>query len=307
MFALVAAGRNQGAMAFEGIKSLIERLKRNRAVAKVLIIQKRFGEDGGGSLAAALTYYAFLSLFPLLLVAASAMGFVLADDPAAQTRLARRLAGSIPGLGDILGDNVRALVDARGATGVIGVIGALWSGTGLARAASFALSRVDRKPEKGNFVQTQLWAVSSTIGLGILALVATGAGTALPALAISGPAGALLGVVGVIVSFGLDLLLFTVCYRVLDRSLPKPITHVWRGALIPAIGWTALKPLGALYAGTTVSGSRAVFGTFASVVGILVILFLVARMFVYGAEVNAVLRERREKSSPAKERQTAAA
>jgi membrane protein len=307
LFALVAAGRNQGAMAFEGIKSSIERLKQNRAIAFVLSIQKRFSDDGGGNLAASLTYFAFLSLFPLLLVAASAMGFVLADDPAAQARLARKLAGSIPGLGELLGDNVSALVDARGTAGIVGLLGALWSGTGLARAASFTLGRVSRKPEKGNFIQTNLWAIGSTIGLGLLALVATGVGAALPAVALSAAAGAALGVLGVVLGFALDILLFTACYRVLNRSLPRPITHVWRGALIPAVGWTALKFIGSWYAERTVSGSTAVFGAFASVVGILVILYLVARLFVYGAEVNAVLRERREKSSPAKERQTAAA
>lgn len=294
-------------MAFEGIKSLIDRLKQNRPVAFVLGIQKRFGEDGGGNLAASLTYFAFLSLFPLLLVAASVMGFALADDPAAQARLARKLAGSIPGLGRLLGDNVEALVDARGTAGIVGLIGALWSGTGLARAASFTLGRVDRKPEKGNVIQTQLWAIGSTIGLGLLALVATGVGAALPAAAFSDAAGATLGILGVLAGFALDLLLFTVCYRVLNRSLPRPITRVWRGALIPAVGWTALRSLGTWYAARTVSGSTAVFGAFASVVGVLVILYLVARLFVYGAEVNAVLRERREKSSPAKERQTAAA
>lgn len=293
-------------MAFDGIKSLIERLKQNRAVAFALAIQKRFSDDGGGNLAASLTYFAFLSLFPLLLVAASALGFILVDDPAGQARLANKLAGSIPGLGKLLGENVDALVEARGTAGVIGLVGALWSGTGLARAASFTLGRVSRKPEKGSFIQTQLWAVGSTIGLGLLALVATGVGAALPAAAFSDAAGAALGSLGVLAGFALDLTLFTVCYRVLNRSLPRPITHVWRGAVIPAIAWTALKSLGPWYAARTVSGSTAVFGAFASVVGILVILYLVARLFVYGAEVNAVLRERREKSSPAKERQTAA-
>ena len=294
-------------MAFEGIKARIERWMKNRVVAFVLLIQKRFGEDGGGILAASLTYYAFLSLFPLLLVAASAIGFVLADDPAGQARLAKKVAGSIPGLGKILRDNVDALVDARGTAGIIGLAGALWSGTGLARAASFGLGRVSRKPEKGNLIQTQLWAVGSTIGLGLLALVATGVGAALPAVAFSDTAGAALGILGVVAGFALDLALFTACYRVLNRSLPRPITHVWRGAVIPALGWTALKYLGTWYAARTVSSSTAVFGAFASVVGILVILYLVARLFVYGAEVNEVSRERREKTATSRARRDAAA
>ncbi len=281
-------------MAFAGVGRWMDSVKRNRVVAFVLTIQKRFGEDGGGNLAASLTYFAFLSIFPLLLVAASVIGFVLADDPTGQVELANKLARSIPGLGSILADNVKALVDSRNAAGIVGLVGALWSGTALARAASFALSRVSRKPEKGNFIQTQLWAIGSTLGLGLLALVATGVGAALPAVAFSDAAGALLGVLGVVAGFALDLALFTTCYRILNRSLPRPITRVWRGALIPAAGWTALKYLGSWYAQRTVNGSTAVFGAFASVVGILVILYLVSRLFVYGAGLNAVLREREE-------------
>ena len=294
-------------MAFEGLRRRVDAAKGNRVVTFVLTVQKRFGEDGGGNLAASLTYFAFLSLFPLMLVAASIIGFVLVDDPAGQARLANKLAGSIPGLGNLLADNVEALVDARNTAGVVGVIGALWSGTALARASSFALSRVTRKPENGNFIKTQLWASGSTIGLGALALIATGAGAALPAVAFSSAAGAALGILGVVASFVLDLTLFTVCYRVLNRSLARPITHSWRGALIPAVGWTALKYLGSWYAARTVSGSTAVFGAFASVVGILVILYLVSRLFIYGAEVNAVLREKRDKKAPAKARRSVAA
>ena len=276
-------------MAFAGLGRRIDAVKGNRVVGFVLTIQERFGKDGGGHLAASLTYFAFLSIFPLLLVAASVIGFVLADDPTGQAKLANKLAGSIPGLGPMLADNVKAVVDSRSAAGIVGAVGALWSGTNLARASSFALSRVSRKPEKGNFIQTQLWALGSTVGLGALALLATGVGAALPALAFSDAAGALLGLLGIIAGFALDLALFTTSYRVLDRSLPRPIKRAWRGALIPAVGWTALKYLGTWYAQRAVRGSTAVFGTFASVVGILVILYLVARLFIYGAELNAVL------------------
>jgi inner membrane protein YhjD len=279
-------------MAFEGIRRGIDAFQRRPAIAFVLRVQKRMGDDGGGNLAAGLTYFAFLSIFPLLLVAASVLGFALANDPAAQARVANKLAGSIPGLGRLLADNVKALVDARGAAGVVGVLGALWSGTALARASSFSLSRISRKPEQGTFLQTQLWAIGSTVGLGALALVATAAGAALPAAAFSNAAGAALGVLGVAAGLALDLILFTVCYRVLNRSESPPLRQLWRGALIPAVGWTALKYLGTWYAARTVKGSTAVFGAFASVVGILVILYLVSRLFIYGAELNAVLREK---------------
>jgi membrane protein len=275
------------------IKAGIDRVKGIRFVARVLQINARFGEDGGGYLAATIAYYAFFSLFPLMLLGASVAGFVLAGDPAAQARLATKLAGSIPGLGSLLGDNVRAIVDARGATGLAGLVGALWSGTGLARAASYGLAKINRTKDPGNYLKTQLWAISSTIGLGALAVTTTAAGAAIPALDVRGVGREALIAAGVVVSIALDLILFIVAYEVLHRGPSTPLKRVWRGALLPAIGWTALTFAGSWYASRTVKGSTAVYGAFASVVGVLVILFLIARLFLYGAEINAVFDERR--------------
>lgn len=96
--------------------------------------------------AAGITYYAFLSLFPLLLVGLSVVGFILAGDARAQAEWAARLAGSVPGLGPLIGENLDALVSARAATGIAGLAGLLWSGAGIVRASGSALSRVlDRK------------------------------------------------------------------------------------------------------------------------------------------------------------------
>jgi inner membrane protein YhjD len=294
-------------MALDVIRTWIDRLKRNRVLARVLEINSRFAEDGGGYLAASITYYAFLSIFPLLLLGASIAGFILAGDPQAQADLARRLAGSIPGLGTLLGQNVQAIVDSRGSTGVVGLLGALWSGTALARAASFALARINRTKEPGGYFETQAWAIGSTIGLGASAVATTVLSTAIPALSVEGPAKIGIVTAGIIVSITLDLGLFVVAYKLLHRGPSTPVRRIWRGALLPAVGWTALKLSGSWYATRTVNGSTAVFGTFASVVGILVILYLVSRLFVFGAEINAVLDERIVAAAPERETKVVAA
>jgi membrane protein len=293
-------------MNFSGITSAVDRVKRNGFVAKVLEVNSRFGADGGGYLAAAITYYAFFSLFPLLLLGASIAGFILAGDPAAQLELARKLAGSVPGLGPLLGDNLRALVDARGATGIAGLLGALWSGTGLTRAAGYALAKINRTKDPGNYLHTQGWAIGTTVGLGIMAVGTTALGAAIPAVDVAGPGGIALLVAGVAVSFALDLMLFTVAYKVLHRGPSMPMKRLWRGALLPAAGWTTLKFAGSWYATRTVKGSTAAFGAFASVVGILVILYLISRLFVFGAEINAVLDEK-GRPAEARERKAKAA
>ena len=289
-------------MSIEPVKRAVDRVKRITVVSKVLEINSRFGQDGGGYLAAAITYYAFLSIFPLLLLGASVAGYVLAGDPQAQADVARKLAGSIPGLGTLLGDNVRAIVDARGSTGVVGILGALWSGTALARAASFSLARVNRTKDPGNYFAEQAWAIGTTIGLGALAVATTVLSTAIPALDVAGPAKVGLVAAGLVVSLALDMILFVVAYKVLHRGPSGPVNLIWRGAVLPAAGWTTLKFMGSWYAQRAVNGSTAVFGAFASVVGILVVLYLVSRLFVFGAEINAVLDEKERPAQTKNER-----
>jgi uncharacterized BrkB/YihY/UPF0761 family membrane protein len=95
---------------------------------------------------------------------------------------------------------------------------------------------------------------------------------------------------GALVAFALDLGLFLLTYRVL-AGRGTSLRDLLPGALFAAIGWTALKLLGTWYATLTVERSGSVYGPFAATIGVLVILYLAARMFVYGAELNAVLIE----------------
>jgi len=81
----------------------VERAKKAPFVTLALRVNSRFGEDGGGYLAASMAYYGFLSVFPLILVALSAIGFLLAHDAGAQAQWSSRLAGAVPGLGNVGG------------------------------------------------------------------------------------------------------------------------------------------------------------------------------------------------------------
>jgi len=252
----------------------------------------RYAADGGPYLAGAIAYFGFLSLFPLLLLSVSVVGFVLAANPQAEEEVIAEVASSVPGLERLVGANLRAFEDARAATGIIGLAGLVWTGTGAVGAARYALLRIFRQGVAEGGIRAKLWLLAVTIGVGSVALVATGLSTAATGWEGGGPVGVLLRVAGVAVAFGLDVFVFLVAYRVLVRRRPS-----WRalipGAIFAAIGWSLLKVAGAWYASTTVERSETVYGAFAATVGVLVLLFLAGRVFVYGAELNAVLMEQR--------------
>lgn len=258
-------------------------------IRTAIAVQRRFGEDRAGFLAAAMSYYAFLALFPLLLLAMSIIGFALANDPSAQQDWARRLSESVPGLEPLIGDNLRALVSGRGVTGALGLAGLLWSGLGLANAGTTALSQVfGFTPQKGIF-RSKAWSLAQVAALGLLSLAGLAMAGFVSNLPVSGWAAAVLGILGAILTVGLDFLLFLAAYRLLSERRGPGLSRLRPGALLGAIGWTILQLVGSWYAGRTVSGSAGVYGTFAATVGILVLLHLAARVFLYGAELNAVM------------------
>ena len=271
------------------LKAVLERVKRNRIVARALQVNSRYGADGGGYLSASLAYYGFLSLFPLILVALSGIGFILAHDPRAQAEWASRLAASVPGIGALIGKNIAAVVDKRAGAGILGVVGLLWSGTALTNAGGYSLSRVYRRPEAQGMIKQKVWSVSSTIGLGLVALAGIGVAGTVAGVHARSWVGPVVGVATVVVAYALDVLLFLVSYRVLTAGWGPSFSKLWPGSLLAAAGWTVLKVAGAWYASRTVAHASQVYGTFGTVVGALAILYLAARLFLYGAELNVVL------------------
>jgi hypothetical protein len=166
----------------------------------------------------------------------------------------------------------------------------MWTGTGVAGAARNSLRRIFRQPLPAGIWEDKALLVLKTAGLGTLALAATALSAATAGLRAGGPAGVALVIVVALLGFGLDFALFLISYRTLMRGRP-PWGRIWPGALFAAIGWSLLKLLGTWYVTRVVGNASAVYGTFATTVGVLVLLYLAARLFLYGAELNAVLRE----------------
>lgn len=218
--------------------------------------------------------------------------FVLSGDPAAQREWSTTLAGSVPGLQAVIGDNLGTLIDARTGAGIIGLVGLFLTGTAATEAAGYAVGQVFRVPLFQSFFQKKRWSIATTAGLGLLALSATAAVGIAAALEVAGPLGVAVKVLAALVAVVLDFGLFLLAYRVLVQRRGPPFSQLWQGALLAAVGWAGLKLAGAWYAARTIASSSAAFGAFASTAGVLVILNLASRVFLYGAELNAVLIEK---------------
>ncbi len=255
-------------------------------------MQDRYNDDAAGQFAAAIAYFGFLSLFPLLLLALSAAGFVLAKQPGTQEQLLELLARTFPGLAAELEDTLRALQAGRAATGVVGLALLLFSGLRVIDATTVATSRIFRVAVEGNLVVKKVRDLLIMLVLGPLALAGAGA-SSLVGVDTTGPVQALFSIGGTAVSVLTDLVLFLAAYRLLTAQRGPPWGQLWPGALLAGVGWTALKVFGSTYVASQIEGSSAVYGSFAAVVGTLLLLYLAARLYLYGAVVNAVRLERR--------------
>src|SRR5215208_3787177 len=114
-----------------GVVAKLDRWQRRHAVAGFPVaVAKKFGEDGASRLAALIAYYAFFSLFPLLLAFVSILGFVLDDDPSLRQDVVDSALARIPVIGTELRGEVQPLTGSPLALAV-GLVGALWAGLGV--------------------------------------------------------------------------------------------------------------------------------------------------------------------------------
>jgi inner membrane protein YhjD len=254
-------------------------------------IIRRYGQDSAGYLASAVAYHAFLSLFPLLLLGLAVIGFLLAHDSPTQAEWVDRVSRALPGLQEVIDDSLRVVVRERAGAGMIALVGLAWTGIGVVEAAGHALAKVFRLDDQSSFLKKKLWSIGSLVTLGLLALVATAVTGLAAAFAFEGPVGVLTGLGVIVLGFVLDLAVFLLGYRILVQRRGPPFGKLWRGALLAASGWTVLKLVGAWLVGRVVTNAAAVYGSFAAVIGVLFLLHLGSRLFLYGAELNAVLIE----------------
>ena len=252
----------------------------------------KFVDDQGGYLAALITYYGFVSLFPLLLLLISILGFTLQDNPDLQQALLGSALQQFPIIGPELRQNVGSI---RGSsTGVIlGTLGAVYGGLGVSVAIQTALNRVWAVPRyaRPDPVFSRLRGLMLFVLLGALVLVTT-------AVSAAGPLATNLGYGGVWTRLGATAIAiaanagaFLIGFRILTAD-EIPLRDLRPGAICAGVGVHALQVGGAYFVGYELRGTSQIYGVFGLVLGLLAYLYLMSVIVVLCAEIN-VVRARR--------------
>jgi membrane protein len=276
-----------------------QRLSRYPFFAVLIRVLDRYRLDAADQFAAAIGLFVFIALIPIFLLAIAVAGFVYAGE-ADQVALAEELARTIPGLGATLGGGegvsgfVDTVIDRRGALTLTALVGVLLTALRPVNAAMTATLTIFRaRVPQG----VRLRARQVVAGL-LLATVALGAvGTSTLVGFVSLP-GYVRFVVSIGATYALDVLLFWTAYTVLSPGSRVRGRDLLPGALVGAVFWTGLKVGGSAFVAAQVESANALYGAVGGVVALLLLLYLGARMFLYGAEFAAVRYERRHGPIP---------
>lgn len=272
--------------------SLLQRLNqlqlKHKPLGFLLAVQKKYSDDNGGYQSALVTYYGFLSLLPLLVVAISVAQLTIFRGTGLKSRIPETLNSYFPLLGTQLAKNVHAERGASIAL-VVSLVITFYGATGIASVFQYVINHIweiprhDRK--SGLHVIGRNFAIIVLGGIGfiladIISTAAAGLGRSLlyRILAI---------VISLAVSFGVIMVLFVV-----SLAEKRTVRDLLLGAVTAAIGFQIVQTIGGFLIARQLSHLSTIYGAFAFVLGILFWIYLQARIVLYAIEINTVQRMR---------------
>ena len=268
----------------------VRRARRRSPVIDIVVLASQgYARHLASRNAALLAYYGFLTLFPLIMVATTILGFFLQGDPELRTEIVESAVSQIPVLGDQIlnqsgqiGGSLTALV--------IGLASGLWGSTRAFAALQTALDDAWEVPveHRPNLVVRR---VRSVIGLLVIggAQFATVTLTSIAGWADLGSLSRIAIGLGVL---AVNIAVVTTMFRYLSAA-EVSWTMAWPGGVISGVAYTALQLIGTQVVSRLLSGAHSVYGAFASVLAITGWLLIHAVVSLFAAEINAAIHARR--------------
>ena len=271
----------------------LDRIQRDHPVLGLpLAVLYKYVDDRGAYLAALITYYGFIAIFPLFLVLSSVLGFALQNRPELREQIMGSAIRQIP----VVGDQIQFTGLQGSATAVtVGLLGAVYGAMGVAQAVQHTMNftwNIPRNRRPNPFLM-RAKSLLLLLTLGAF-LVAT---TALSQLT------AILGAFGTTLPGALDLVT-TAGSLAISAGLYFAVSRIGiaqyvgnrtllPGALVWAVLWQVLQAVGgSMVRGYGSSGIASTYGVFAVVLGLLLWIYLGAVVYVFCTEVNVVLAKR---------------
>lgn len=284
------------------VTAVYQRLDRSTGGALTIVGDAfdRFGKANAAHVAAALAYYTVFSLFPLLLALIAAGSFFL-EGELVQQQVVRSVTRVVPISEEVIQSNVEQVLERRGTVGGLGLLGLLWSGTGVFTVLVNHINRAWTDAEARGFVEQRLLGLG--IGLvGVLAallslsLLSTPILNVLPRLEIVGDTRLIDTPIWSLVATGVpalaSFLVFLNLYRWVPNTAVRWSEAAW-GAGAVALVWEVAKRLFASYVSSDLVQYRLVYGSLGAVVALLLWIYLSSWLLLFGAHLSAAIARNR--------------
>ncbi len=267
-----------------GLVKSADRMQRNRPWIGIAVATlRKFSDDRAGNLAALVAYFAFASVFPLLLIAVTVLGIIASKNKVLGEHLLHALH-QYPVIGTELRGAMKHGLDGTGLALVFGVLFTLYGARGIARAIQNALNSVwevplFRRPRfPGNLLRS----------LGLICVIGPGQIVTIALSTIAGGSAHLGGTGGQIAAIAVSLILniglFWLGFRIATAA--EVATRDMRlSAILAAVAWQILQVIGGVF---VKHASNSAYGTFGIVLGLIAWLYLQAQITLYAAELDVV-------------------
>jgi len=248
--------------------------------------------------AAGLAYYVIFSLFPLLLVLVSAGSYFLTTEEV-YGKLSGLVQQSIPGSYTWIDENLRQILETRGAVGTIGLITLVWAASGGFINLAYNINLAWLDAPRRNFFQGRLIAlemIAGISGLFILSLILDWIIHLLPFLNITVATFSDLYLwtwFSIIFSWLTILLLFFVLYSWIPTVNVKTKAALW-GALTASLAWKLATILFSWYLRSGFGRYEMIYGSVGTIVAFLFLIYILATVTLFGAHLTAAL-DRKQK------------
>jgi membrane protein len=249
-------------------------------------VAQTMGKDYVGIMAAGISYYAFLSLFPLAVGLIAILGFLLPSETIYQT-IFNILRESIPASTEVLESNIRSVVELRGTLGVIGIVGLLFGDSAVLSAISLAINRAwDLWPRPIYIRKPQ--ELLMILALGLIIILVLGLSTFLSFLGSLNIPGidTLQFILVRLVIFLLIAAVFLLLYKFIPNTTVR-WGDIWRGAILGSIMFQ-IALWGFTFFLQNFAAYNLIYGSLASLVVILIWIYISSFILILCAEINTV-------------------
>jgi YihY family inner membrane protein len=256
-----------------------------------------FTKVRGAQAAASMAYYAFFSLFPLLLVFVSIGGFFLESEQVYQQTLIL-VEEAIPVSQSLIEENLQRLLNARGAVGLIGLVGLIWSASGVFSGLAYNINLAWMEAQERSFLQKRFVALAMMGVLTVLLIATLILEAAVEILSrlkipllgnISIYTSSLWGLLSNLVPWFFILVLYLALYRWVPNRKVSWISALW-GAIFSATAWEIVTSVFVWYLDSGLGRYEVIYGSLGAVAALMVLIYIISLITLFGAHLSAAIQ-----------------